>query len=91
LRSSAAIRSASRVLPTPPAPVNVNNRAANSRRFASFNSRRLPTKLVSSAGNLPTFRQTLSGTRRSIKLIQPVIDVSFALTSADLNAAGSIP
>jgi hypothetical protein len=43
-------------------PVNVTNRAADSRRFAATTSRRRPTKLVSSAGRLPTLRRGLART-----------------------------
>ena len=52
-RTSAAIRSASRVFPTPPTPVRVSIRLLASSRRVSASSRRRPTKLVSSAGRTP--------------------------------------
>ena len=52
-RASVAARSASRVLPTPPIPVNVTRRDADSKLFISDNSVRRPTKLVNSSGRLP--------------------------------------
>src|SRR5689334_11553308 len=42
---------ASRVLPTPPGPVRVTRRDADSRRLPSSTSRRRPTKLLSSRGS----------------------------------------
>ena len=50
--TSAAARSASRVLPAPPLPVRVSNRVEPSSRLTSRSSPRRPTKLVSSAGKL---------------------------------------
>lgn len=46
----AAVRSATRVLPTPPAPVNVTSRDAESSRRTSATSVRRPTRAVRSAG-----------------------------------------
>jgi hypothetical protein len=53
-RTWAATRNASRVFPTPPGPVNVSSRAADNNRRTSTNSPRRPTKLLTSAGRLPT-------------------------------------
>jgi hypothetical protein len=50
LRSSRAMRSASRVLPTPPSPVSVTIRVVDSSCLTSAISCRRPTRLVISAG-----------------------------------------
>ena len=52
-RTSAAIRSASLVLPTPPTPVRVRTRLLARSLRVSCSSWRRPTKLVSSAGSAP--------------------------------------
>src|ERR1700674_2656016 len=51
--SSDAIRSPSRVFPTPPGPTRLTRRAVASFFLISPSSRRRPTKLVVSAGRLP--------------------------------------
>jgi hypothetical protein len=50
---SVAIRTASRVLPTPPGPTRLTRRPAVSFLLASASSRRRPRKLAASAGRLP--------------------------------------
>ena len=55
-RSSCATRTASRDLPTPPTPVSVTNRDADSARFTSAAAWRRPTKLVRSPGSVPAPR-----------------------------------
>ena len=55
-RDSRATSMASRVLPSPPAPVNVTSRDRASRRRTSASSRRRPTKLVRGVGRVSADR-----------------------------------
>ena len=57
-----ATRKPNRVFPTPPTPTSVKRRARTNIALASATSRRLPTKLVASAGRLPRDRRKLLAT-----------------------------